>query len=246
MLLHIFLNEEALIERLAFSVGGSRPVVFMIGSGATMPRYGSGFGVLSSREIVEMIRQQHFPSGALKEDSSYQEAFQTLIRKRGPDAANAVIRDALLKACRGQPEGLDDHSLAKLEADWTLWEIPKGLTALAAHHPATFGRAFLTSNFDPLIEVALTRAGVPWHSTALHSDGSLLYLRGSGTSVVHLHGHWWGSDTLHTTRQLRTARPQLAASLKRMLAGSVRDTWAKPDVSIHAPARGATSRSLTY
>ena len=218
----MFLDDKVLIERLAASVGGSRPVVFLIGSGATMPRRG-GRGVPSSREIIKLIRT-HLRPGTLKDDASYQEAFETLIQRRGQDFANLVIRDAVFGACRAQADSLDDRSLSKLEADWDLWEIPEGLAALAAlaaHHPASFGRTVLTTNFDPLLEVAFARAGVSWHSTALHSDGSLLYLRGSGIGIVHLHGYWWGSDTLHTTRQVTVARPQLAASLRRLLADSL-------------------------
>ena len=217
----MFLDLETLISRLVSSVGGPRPIVFLIGSGATMPRRGCR-GVPSSSGVVESIRAR-LPVGTLGAGAAYQDAFQTLIQQRGQDAANAIIREAVLEACRIRPESSDDRSLAKLEADWTSWEIPDGLealAALAAHHPASFGNTILTTNFDPLLEVALTRAGVPWHSTALHSDGSLLFLRGTGTKIVHLHGFWWGSDTLHTPRQLEANRPQLVASLKRMLADS--------------------------
>lgn len=35
--------------------------------------------------------------------------------------------------------------------------------------------------------------------------------------MVHLHGYWWGTDTLHTNRQLTQERPRLAASLSDLL-----------------------------
>ena len=35
--------------------------------------------------------------------------------------------------------------------------------------------------------------------------------------IVHLHGYWRGSDTLHTPAQLTTRRRRLTASLQRLL-----------------------------
>ena len=146
--------------------------------------------------MIKDIRER-FPKLSLPEGTSYQEAFSALSEKRGPDKSNRVIRRAILKALRVKPDDLDNLSPEKLELDWHAWHMPGGLSALAAlaaHHPSTFGRSVLTTNFDPLIEVSLSRAVTPWHSMALHGDGSLLYLRGTGMSIVHLHGHWWGSD----------------------------------------------------
>jgi hypothetical protein len=76
----------------------------------------------------------------------------------------------------------------------------------------------LTSNFDPLITVSVHRAGGRAFTTALHSDGGFAAIDGQGTLVVHFHGDWFRSDTLHTPAQLGQDRPRLAASLAQLLA----------------------------
>jgi LmbE family N-acetylglucosaminyl deacetylase len=75
----------------------------------------------------------------------------------------------------------------------------------------------LTSNFDPLITVSVHRAGGRAFTTALHSDGGFAAIDGQGTLVVHFHGDWFRSDTLHTPAQLGQDRPRLAASLAQLL-----------------------------
>jgi len=188
----------------------------MLGSAASIPRRPGGPGVPSVSAMVGLVEArlgEQLPSGC-----SYQQAFEHLVRSQGLDSANEVIRDAVLRARIFPAETAVD--LETLEDEAKGWWVPDGLHALAtlvAHHPEAFGRTVLTTNFDPLIEVALARAHVPWYSTSLHADGSLLYLRGTGTHVVHLHGHWWGSDTLHTPTQLQAHRPQLRASLRALL-----------------------------
>lgn len=75
----------------------------------------------------------------------------------------------------------------------------------------------LTTNFDPLLEVSIRRAAGHYFRTTLHSDGNLSQTEGTGCHVIHLHGYWYGSDTLHTSRQLGQARPRLRASLSALL-----------------------------
>jgi len=77
----------------------------------------------------------------------------------------------------------------------------------------------LTTNFDPLIEVSIEHHHGRAISTALHSDGSWAFTFGRGCHVVHLHGFWLGSDTLHTPQALTHHRPQLASSLRRLISG---------------------------
>src|SRR5207253_4932818 len=78
-------------------------------------------------------------------------------------------------------------------------------------------RSILTTNFDPLIEVAIQRAGGHYFRTMLHSDGNISQTEGNGCHVIHLHGYWHGCDTLHTTRQLSHPRPHLKDSLTHLL-----------------------------
>lgn len=102
-------------------------------------------------------------------------------------------------------------------AGWALTPAGEALGKLVVDYPARFGRSLLTTNFDPLIEVAIRRAGGNCFRTTLHSDGNFSQTEGDGCHVIHLHGYWYGSDTLHTTRQLSQVRPQLRASIASLL-----------------------------
>jgi len=83
--------------------------------------------------------------------------------------------------------------------------------------PSVFGSAVLTTNFDPLLEIAIRRASGTHYRTVLSADGSLAQTEADGCHVVHLHGFWLGSDTLHTNRQLMQDRPRLRTSLANLL-----------------------------
>ena len=218
--------EAEFIERVANAVSINRNVVFLLGAGVSLPD-GSGFGVPGTEAIVETIKNRLGKN--FMPTSSYQDAFDQIIRKMGQDTANDVIRESVARARKdadavitglGKKQYVD---IEQLELENDKWHIPAGIFSIAslcAHFPKSFGRTVLTTNFDPLIEIALSRQRTPWFSNALHADGSLLYLRGVGTHVVHLHGHWWGSDTLHTPIQLLAKRPQLMASIEKLLENS--------------------------
>lgn len=218
-----FYSVDDLATRLANSVEvGARPVVFLLGSGVCLPT-ASRSGVPGTLGIVELIKSQL--GNDWKPTDSYQDAFDLLILRRGADAANGVVRRAVLQAMKEHQLYTSDavpneEALDALESNASAWSIPPALSAVAAlcaHFPKAFGRTVLTTNFDPLVEIALHQHEAAYFSSALHADGSLLYIGGNGTHVVHLHGFWRGSDTLHTPSQLLQSRPQLADSLRSIL-----------------------------
>ncbi|MEJ8860016.1 SIR2 family protein [Variovorax robiniae] len=217
---------DALAKRLARAVlPGEREVVFLMGSGVCLPD-AEGRGVLGAKAIMTLIEAELGPDW--QPTDSYQTAFEQLIEQLGEDAANRVVRKAVLQATADaglslSGKSLKDDDLRDLERNAARWHVPQGLRALSAlvtHLPECFGRSILTTNFDPLIEIGLSKQAAPYFSSALHADGSLLYLSGVGTHVVHLHGFWRGSDTLHTSTQLSQDRPQLADSLRNILRNS--------------------------
>ena len=226
----IFYSSDDFVERVESistesSNTTSREAIFLIGSGLVLPDPGNNRGVPSTEMLTKKIRQ-YLNRNEEKDCRNYQEAFQTLIGRRGQDAANAVVRNAVLQARNDDIKNADKLSrrdLEKLEQDVDEWVTPTGvlaIAALAAHFPELYGRLILTTNFDPLIEIALSKMKLPWYSNALQSDGALHYIKGVGTHVVHLHGHWLHSDTPHTPFQLRQGRNRLVGSLKRLLRDS--------------------------
>ncbi|MGW5961089.1 hypothetical protein, partial [Methylorubrum thiocyanatum] len=216
-----FLDQKAAAITLSKQiVKGEKPVIFMFGAGGSAPRLDSNKkpvtpGVPLTGEVVEIVARHLGVDPSSLGD--YQSAFDKLIESDSKGKAtldlrraNLVIREAVLRALRTPDPSLVKASGAQftaLEADPKQWWIPDAYRALAllgAHYPNAMGGMVLTTNFDPLIEVAMTHARSPWLATALHEDGSLQFTWGSGPHVVHLHGHWWNSDTLHTEVQLQT------------------------------------------
>jgi hypothetical protein len=175
-------------------------------------------------EIIEMVVDELTRRKVeIHNDLSYSEAFKLLIQEVGADAANAVLRRAVLAARTNEicPAAVESEAqLLRLEEDFHNWMKPpclRAISVLASLHPKVFGSTVLTTNFDPLIEASFSAAGSPWYSLYLHGDGSIQYNRGSGIRIVHLHGHWFASDTLNTDQQLAQDRPKLQRSLENLL-----------------------------
>ncbi|NTX67750.1 hypothetical protein HUA74_44625 [Myxococcus sp. CA051A] len=178
------------------------------------------------------------PSGQV---NRYQAALRHLLHHRaGQDSVNRIIRHAVLQPvlsvekarteAAGQPwnedavlagfDAASEQETYALEHAFDRWKLTPGVEALGkilTRYPAHFGRISLTSNFDPLIEVAIRKAGGQCYSSFLDADSGLKNTVAPGHHVVHLHGGWFRSDTLHTQTQLDQHRPKLLASLHRLL-----------------------------
>jgi hypothetical protein len=221
------LSADALLDRIA----SDKPVVFVIGS-AVVASHGGIPGVPTAEEMVALARDtltaapwrrrkrllEGFDAALADAPHRYAAAFRYLIDRRGPDAANAVVQAAVEQA-RAAPIG--DIERAHLET--SSWHLPAAVRALGAYiagdrpHPVTV----VTTNFDPLIEVAIRRAGGRCSTQVLPVDGDLQPNGSDGVPVIHLHGWWHGSQTLHTAQQLAEHRPHLHQSLQRLFRGAL-------------------------
>ena len=233
---HDFASEDDLLDRLTAQ---PHDLVYLVGSAVTAaPRPGEP-GVPRVDGVIEQIRRVYSKPDALERldrvlaaepGHRYQAAFRHLQRTRGQDLANAIIRRCVLQArvpSRKFPSVHADiadgaHELCReLEHDLDGWHLPPAVGALGrllASTPSAARPVVLTSNFDPLVTVSVHRAGGRAFTTALHSDGGFGAIDGHGTLVVHFHGDWFRSDTLHTPAQLGQDRPRLGASLAHLLA----------------------------
>ena len=152
----------------------------------------------------------------------YTTAIKFLLERLDQDAVNDIIHRAVRLARK-------DHSAdaassdEDLERDLNGWVISTGTHALAelvVRFPKKYRGPIITTNFDPLIAIAIQQCGGVPHSTILDVDGRLP--RSDIESphqrdIVYLHGYWRGSDTLHTPVQLQMDRPYISASLQRLL-----------------------------
>ena len=208
----------------------------MVGSALSAPPKAGVLGVPGVDGVIALIRGEFQDDDAqlaaferalaCEPENRYQAAFLFLQGRRGQQTANEIIRHAVLAArCPPlEPSQLaqvtDDESCRRLELDGSGWVLPPGVESLGrliAGYPGRFGGSVLTTNFDPLIQVSIRRADGKSYRTTLHADGNLAQTEADGCHVVHLHGYWYGSDTLHTSRQLSQPRPHLGDSLAHLL-----------------------------
>lgn len=149
---------------------------------------------------------------------------------------NEIIRIGVLRACqsdrlramtRAEVRDLvaDEVALEGLEtlADWKLTEGAKAFgRVLTAIKDAGKSGPVITTNFDPLIELAIQRAGGQFDTQCMDSiDGRIPpSLQHSAINVIHVHGYWRQGETLHTQYQLSRPRTKLAASLEERLRGN--------------------------
>ena len=212
------------------AVQRGEPVTFLFGSALTAP--GSRpeeLGVPDANTLIEKVIESFQGTdeldsleSALKQSdnsSRYQDTMKFVIDCRGQDVLNELIQNAVLKA-RIQPVTFDQN-LEQLELDTQGWYLRAAVEAvgrLVVENPKIFSAPILTSNFDPLLEVSLRKAGANVASIFLPADGQFTNVLVPGTpKVVHFHGYWRGSDTLHTPNQLTRNRPQLKGSLRSLL-----------------------------
>ena len=196
-----FYGESALISRLTRALQKRcQEVVFLVGSPLSAATIPGGFGVPSVDGIIAMIREEFLgdPEELRQFDleiqsaaeRKYQAAFRFLQGNRGQPVANEIVRRAVLQARlhRSSTENLTDAGCRLIESELAAWSLSPSTNALGklvTEYPATFGRAILTTNFDPLIEVAIRRAGGQLFRTTLHADGDLHQTEGDGCRSVH-------------------------------------------------------------
>ena len=237
-------NIDDLVDRLRdVNIRKDKVVTFIVGSPLTTPDQPGGHGVPNVSDIIEIICSELDDRDAAAELNSringspaerYQIAFEFLHGRRGPDAVGRVMRIAVWRALDAQrlparlrktsPEDSNADICKELEQKPGVWVLPRSVNLfgeLIVSCSETFGASVLTTNFDPLIEVSLMRHGGTFYRTVLHADGDLAQTVGQGTHIVHLHGYWYGYDSLHTPQQLLQDRPQLKRSLERVIENSI-------------------------
>lgn len=226
-------SQEDLIARV---VNSRDPIVYLVGSAISCVRgpEGAYTGIPDVNKMIEMIQAKYAGTqdhdrlaGILArcpEDERYQTAFEFMINTRGQNAANELVREAVLEtygtALREEIDSSNHPALEEAERDLNTWVIPPAITQLTAmvrkyrdiHRPI-----IMTSNFDPLIEIALRRQREFAITVATSGDNSIESVTADGIHVIHYHGYWRGTETLHTNRHIKQRRDNLRASLKDIL-----------------------------
>jgi tetratricopeptide (TPR) repeat protein len=235
----LFHEKDGLLFRLLESLKDTtKEVVFVLGAPLTAPT-DDHHGVADVNAVVELIRAEFagkkpqldkLDAKLLTAANRYQTAFDFLVGRFGQDSANDVIKKAVARALESSYSTTSMAGITKLDAEqlnaldndpsmWSLSPAVEALGMLIARFPKRFGKLVITSNFDPLIEIAVRKAGYQAWRTSLSADGSFNTSAASGCQVLHIHGYWHGKDTLHTSTQLVASRP----TLKNDLLGYLKD-----------------------
>ncbi len=239
-----YYESKDLIDRLCHAADkGEKSVTFLVGSPLSMPDNPGGYGVPGVEGMIDLIRREFQGQTAEREfeqclqngsGNLYQSAFEFLHGRRGQDTANEIVRSAVWQALnpkrwpaelpKTSPHAASTAICSELERQPKAWILPKSIDIfgqLLVNYVDVLGGSVLTTNFDPLIEVSILRHGGRFYRTVLHDDGNLGQTVAEGTHIVHLHGYWYGADTLHTPQQLNHHRPNLRRSLMEIVEDSI-------------------------
>lgn len=215
---------------------GDRRLVTVFGSGisnAVLP------GV---KELTQLFREQMPPKGLKKFDETiepiagtplaYQNAAALLTFQAGEHAVMRAIRTAVLNGC-SDVATQDAASLARdIERCRELtksgvWKLPTGYVEFARFFASLDGKLrgpIITTNFDPLIEVALNEAGVPAIPIPIPVDSvptPAQLAESQYHPVLHIHGYWTDKATSNVPSRITADRPQLDRVLRKVLRNSI-------------------------
>jgi hypothetical protein len=230
----IEIRDSSLLRlRLSGSDNERLPISFLLGAPFSLDR---GVGVPNVEGFIDVVRERAALSGdqfskRLEEELAgcsgplrYQTAMGFVYDAIGAPAAADIVKAAVLRARRPGAPPLDP--IANYDGnpgDWEMTRAQRGLARVMRLDPDRFPGPIFTTNFDPLIEVALRDRGFVAKTANIPLDGSINAAVKSSRSeidVFHLHGYWRDSTTLHRPQQLLAPRPQLQQSLQRHLDGA--------------------------
>ncbi|HIF9136535.1 TPA: SIR2 family protein [Photobacterium damselae] len=223
-------TKEALLSAIEYS---DNDIVYLIGSPLSCS-YGDTVGIPSVKGMLDIIESTlaekpkvldsyHKALALYKADTDkYQQSFSFLAQYTSPNTVNGIIRKATLHAFQEDTTALNVNHVTELETlqnSLNSWSIPPATEALAKIllNSKKAAKTVLTPNFDPLLSIALSKLGHIPTRTVLHGDSNIEQFQSSTVNIVHFHGYWLDTDTLHTPAQLTLDRPLLKQSLMRVL-----------------------------
>lgn len=240
-----------LVERLVRAVRRGEHVTLVVGAGVTAPAVPDVAGMLTLADDYAAGRDDggnlSHALEAARADSDephtvylgYRRAFANWVSGNEFDvvAQEAVLhayqpanRSRSALATHGVWQRVDARLGERVEGDLSSWQLPVGATALGrllAGRPAEFGNRLLTTNFDPLVEVAVRRAGGRATPLTLSEEGVAppSVLAADAVRIFHLHGYWRPVrpadrfGLLHDPEKLQRNRRAHAAAIARLLRG---------------------------
>jgi len=207
-----------------------KPASFLVGAPFS---WENGIGVPPVSGFIEVIRKRVAAEGAdfSKElearlagadaAGKYQAAMNFVFSVLDADVVTEIVQSAVLSARKAGTPSLDPHNGSDGEPDeWNITQGQRGLAHLIKLDPNRFSGPVFTTNFDPMIGLALYAQGIRYQPYTIPLEGSLnapISVAHDDVNIFHLHGYWRDSPTLHSPQQLEAKRAQLQTSLEKHL-----------------------------
>ncbi|MDG2532805.1 SIR2 family protein [Sphingomonas sp. HITSZ_GF] len=204
-----------------------QPVSFLLGApfsldrGAGVPGIDGFVGIARARveeSGTALLREFDEQVTSIAGPDQYQAAMSFLYDLLDARAATDVVQEAVLRARKPSAPPFDECNL--IPDEWEITRAQHGLARVMQLAPHRFPGPIFTTNFDPMISLALENRGFKVNTVGIPLEGSIsipVKMRTSEIDVFHLHGYWRDSATLHRPQQLLAKRPQLQQSLQRHL-----------------------------
>ncbi|MGO4295830.1 SIR2 family protein [Glutamicibacter sp. MCAF14] len=218
------------IGRALEPVDRKKPIAFLFGSGLTLASVPGvndivirARGAIDSRDHADFDREvATFEAPSEK----YQAALGFVKKRFGAEFVDEIIAKCTLAAYDAENVSsvkiiTDNHS--KIERDYSNWNIPAGVESLGrilCGLPRNLRGKVLTTNFDPLIEVAISKAGSNPHPMGIDAGGQSIYVE-QACDIYHLNGYWRDSITLHNVTDLKAERPNLSSMIRDIVTRSI-------------------------
>ncbi len=173
---------------------------------------------LTERERTELT------AGTQTATDRYQILASVLKHRLGDSNVARVVREAVLTACE---EPSDSPKTYQELVRTGSWQVPEGYRSFVRYYaslPAGVQGPILTTNFDPLLEVAFAEQTLPATPFPLEFNTNLtdsMLAEVPGVPILHIHGYWTSTTTLNTIPQLNREREQLDSLLTRIMRGAI-------------------------
>ncbi|WP_299406122.1 SIR2 family protein [uncultured Roseobacter sp.] len=220
------------ISALKLKLGrtNGKPASFLVGAPFS---WNAGLGVPPVNGFIELIRErvaiegpkfsEELEARLSGEDAAeqYQAAMSFVFSVLDADVVTEIVQNAVLSARKAGAPNLDPRSGSDGDpAEWSITQGQRGLAHLIKLDSNRFSGPVFTTNFDPMMGLALKSQGIRYQPYTIPQEGSLnapISVAQDDVNIFHLHGYWRDSPTLHSPQQLEAKRAQLQASLEKHL-----------------------------
>lgn len=239
-------GEALLLDRLTAGLRDVDQITLLLGSGVTatvIPRVGGVLEIADSfaagrnddgalERALEQARAELVGARPIDVYRAYRRVFTDWV---SAGAFDVIAQQAVLKAYAA-PDPMESplatHGLGQrlergvgegVENDRFSWQLPRGVQALGhllAQVPEAFDHRVLTTNFDPLLEIAIRSARGRVVSLPVDPRGATGSAGGTdgAVRVFHLHGFW--RPTLHVRGPQLLHDPARIADNKLLIAAT--------------------------